>query len=61
VRFGAVQVHLPLIPVVGGFANPADTQLTVPVPVDVEPGEVNIQVVTASGVESNRCLIEVTD
>jgi hypothetical protein len=61
VRFGAVHVHVPLIPVPGGFANPTDTALTVPVPVDVEPGTVNIQVVTASGMESNRCLIEVTD
>jgi hypothetical protein len=61
VRIGAVHVHVPLIPVPGGFANPTDTLLTVPVPVDVEPGQVDIQVVTASGVESNRCLIEVTD
>ncbi|HZX37961.1 MAG TPA: hypothetical protein VFF37_06435 [Streptomyces sp.] len=61
VRFGAVHVHVPLIPVSGGFANPTDTALTVPVPVDVEAGPVNIQVVTASGMESNRCLIEVTD
>ncbi|MGW3627827.1 hypothetical protein [Streptomyces sp. NPDC000880] len=61
VRIGAVHVHVPLIPVPGGFANPTDTELTVPVPVDVEPGPVNIQVVTASGMESNRCLIEVTD
>lgn len=61
VRFGAVHVHVPLIPVPGGFANPTDTALTVPVPVDVEPGPVNIQVVTASGMESNRCLIEVRD
>lgn len=61
VRIGAVHVHVPLIPVPGGFANPTDTVLTVPVPVEVEPGQVDIQVVTASGVESNRCLIEVTD
>ncbi|MFJ8072613.1 hypothetical protein ACIQ7Q_01395 [Streptomyces sp. NPDC096176] len=61
VRIGAVHVHVPLIPVPGGFANPTDTVLTVPVPVEVEPGQVNVQVVTAAGVESNRCLIEVTD
>lgn len=61
VRIGAVHVHVPLIPVPGGFANPADTMLTVPVPVEVEPGQVDVQVVTAAGVESNRCLIEVTD
>ncbi|MFI2373416.1 hypothetical protein [Streptomyces sp. NPDC018833] len=61
VRFGAVHVHVPLIPVPGGFANPADTLLTVPVPVEVEPGKIDVQVVTAAGVASNRCLIEVTD
>ncbi|MFP1627589.1 hypothetical protein ACLB9X_21020 [Streptomyces sp. 5K101] len=61
VRFGAVHVHVPLIPVAGGFANPADTLLTVPVPVDVEPGPVDVQVVTAAGVTSNRCLIEISD
>jgi hypothetical protein len=61
VRIGAVHVHVPLVPVPGGFANPLDTLLTVPVPVEVEPGQVDIQVVTASGVGSNRCLIEVTD
>lgn len=61
VRIGAVHVHVPLIPVTGGFANPADTVLTVPVPVEVEPGVVDVQVVTAAGVETNRCSIEVTD
>ncbi|MEV4330243.1 hypothetical protein AB0K02_06835 [Streptomyces sp. NPDC049597] len=61
VRFGAVHVHVPLVPVAGGFANPADTLLTVPVPVEVEPGRVDVQVVTAAGVTSNRCLIQITD
>ncbi|MET7616479.1 hypothetical protein [Streptomyces sp. NPDC005408] len=61
VRIGAVHVHVPLIPVPGGFANPTDTVLTVPVPAEVEPGQVDIQVVTAAGVESNRCLIQVKD
>ncbi|MFF3453015.1 hypothetical protein ACFYXH_01575 [Streptomyces sp. NPDC002730] len=61
VRIGAVHVHVPLIPVTGGFANPTDTVLTVPVPAEVEPGRVDVQVVTASGAESNRCAIEVTD
>ncbi|ALC21409.1 hypothetical protein ACH46N_20950 [Streptomyces pristinaespiralis] len=60
VRIGSVHVHVPLIPVPGGFANPTDTVLTVPVPAEVEPGQVDVQVVTAAGVESNRCLIEVT-
>ncbi|WP_189215360.1 MULTISPECIES: hypothetical protein [Streptomyces] len=61
VRIGAVHVHVPLVPVAGGFGNPTDAVLTVPVPADVEPGRVEVQVVTAAGVETNRCLIEVTD
>lgn len=61
VRIGTVHVHVPLIPVAGGFANPTDTVLTVPVPVEVEPGTVEVQVVTAAGVETNRCSIDVTD
>ncbi|WP_185092218.1 hypothetical protein [Streptomyces sp. 840.1] len=61
VRIGAVHVHVPLIPVPGGFANPSDTVLTVPVPVEVEPGVVEVQVVTAAGTESNRVEIDVTD
>ncbi|MFD9876498.1 hypothetical protein [[Kitasatospora] papulosa] len=61
VRIGRVHVHVPLIPVTGGFANPADTVLTVPVPVEVEPGAVEVQVVTAAGVETNSCVVDVMD
>ncbi|GAA3771299.1 hypothetical protein ACFS5L_12775 [Streptomyces phyllanthi] len=61
VRIGAVHVHVPLVPVVGGFSNPTDAVLTVPVPADVEPGRVEVQVVTAAGAETNRYAIEVTD
>ncbi|MEV7421263.1 hypothetical protein [Streptomyces sp. NPDC091212] len=61
VRIGAVHVHVPLVPVPGGFANPADNCLTVPVPVEVEPGAVEVQVVTAAGVETNRVIVEVLD
>ncbi|MEV0320115.1 hypothetical protein ACIBKX_12405 [Streptomyces sp. NPDC050658] len=61
VRIGTVHVHVPLVPVPGGFTNPTDTVLTVPVPVDVEPGRVDVQVITAAGVETNRCAIDVTD
>ncbi len=61
VRVGAVHVHVPLVPVAGGFSNPTDAVLTVPVPADVEPGRVEVQVVTAAGVETNRCTIEVLD
>ncbi|GHF29111.1 hypothetical protein E5082_01280 [Streptomyces griseoluteus] len=61
VRIGAVDVHVPLIPVPGGFRNPTDSVLTVPVPVEVEPGAVEVQVVTAAGLATNRYSIEVTD
>ncbi|MFJ9540393.1 hypothetical protein ACIRPX_24410 [Streptomyces sp. NPDC101225] len=61
VRIGAVNVHVPLVPVAGGFSNPTDAVLTVPVPVDVEPGRVEVQVVTAAGVETNQYAIDVTD
>lgn len=59
VRIGSVHVHVPLVPVPGGFSNPSDTVLTVPVPVDVEPGRVDVQVVTAAGTETNCCTIDV--
>lgn len=61
VRVGTVHVHVPLVPVKGGFDNPTDALLTVPVPVEVEPGRVEVQVVTAAGVETNRYAIDVTD
>ncbi|MBC9725750.1 hypothetical protein [Streptomyces sp. TRM68367] len=61
VRVGPVHVHVPLVPVTGGFSNPTDTVLTVPVPADVEPGRVEVQVVTAAGVETNRYAIDVTE
>ncbi|MDI3405507.1 hypothetical protein [Streptomyces cavernicola] len=61
VRVGPVHVHVPLVPVPGGFTNPTDSVLTVPVPVDIPPGRVEVQVITAAGVESNRCVVEVTD
>jgi hypothetical protein len=61
VRIGPVNVHVPLVPVTGGFSNPTDTVLTAPVPADVEPGRVEVQVVTAAGVETNRYAIDVTE
>ncbi len=61
VRIGPVNVHVPLVPVRGGFSNPTDTVLTVPVPADVEPGRVEVHVVTAAGVETGRYAIDVTD
>ncbi|MER5778671.1 hypothetical protein ABT144_31180 [Streptomyces sp. NPDC002039] len=61
VRIGTVHVHVPLVPVAGGFTNPSDAVLTVPVPAEVEPGRVDVSVVTAAGVESNRCGIDVAE
>ncbi|MFF3764657.1 hypothetical protein ACFYYR_11305 [Streptomyces sp. NPDC001922] len=61
VRIGAVHVNVPLVPVAGGFGNPTDTVLTVPVPAEVEPGRVDVQVITAAGAETNRCTIDVAD
>ncbi|TVZ93353.1 hypothetical protein [Streptomyces sp. BK340] len=61
VRIGAVDVRVPLVPVPGGFRNPTDTVLTVPVPAEVEPGSVEVQVVTAAGVATNRCTVHVTE
>lgn len=61
VRIGAVDVHVPLVPVAGGFRNPTDHTLTVPVPADVEPGAVDVQVVTAAGVATNRYPLQVTE
>lgn len=61
VRIGVVHVHVPLVPVVGGFGNPTDAALTVPVPAEVEPGRAEVQVVTAAGAESNRYLVDIVD
>ncbi|GFH36092.1 hypothetical protein SCWH03_23140 [Streptomyces pacificus] len=61
VRIGAVHVHVPLIPFPGGFTSPSDTGITVPVPAEVEPGRVEVQVVTAAGAESNRVSVDIVD
>ena len=61
VRIGDVHVPVPLVPVAGGFTNPTDGVLTVPVPVDVEPGRVEVRVVTAAGVETKGYVIDVVD
>ncbi|MFG3658191.1 hypothetical protein [Streptomyces sp. NPDC047706] len=61
VRIGPVHVHVPLVPITGGFSNPTDSLLTVPVPAEVEPGRVEVRVVTAAGVETNAYVIDVTE
>ncbi|MEV3992159.1 hypothetical protein AB0J57_24930 [Streptomyces sp. NPDC049837] len=60
VRIGPVHVHVPLVPAPGGFTNPTDTTLTVPVPADVPPGWTDVQVITASGAVTNRVVIDVS-
>ncbi|MCF2530060.1 OpgC domain-containing protein [Yinghuangia soli] len=61
VRFGAVHVYAPLVPTETGFANPCDAIVVVPIPVDVDPGRVELCVVTASGIESNTYEIEIAE
>ncbi|UGQ14557.1 hypothetical protein LO772_13785 [Yinghuangia sp. ASG 101] len=61
VMFGAVHVYAPLVPTDSGFANPCDAVIVVPIPVDVEPGRVELCVVSAAGIESNRYEIEIAD
>jgi hypothetical protein len=61
VRIGAVYVPVPLVPVPGGFSNPSDHLLTVPVPAEVDAGTLDIRVVTAAGTESGRYSITVAD
>ncbi|MGA4540377.1 hypothetical protein ACPA54_10300 [Uniformispora flossi] len=61
VRFGAMHQYAPLVPTETGFANPCDAVVVVPIPLDVEPGRVELCVVSASGVESNPYEIEIAD
>ncbi len=59
VKLGSVHVGVPLVPAAHGFANPSDHTLVVNVPADVEPGWVDVRVVTAAGLESVRYGIQV--
>ncbi|MGH3415498.1 MAG: hypothetical protein ACRDVE_09600 [Actinocrinis sp.] len=54
VKLGPIHIHVPLVPdTEGGFANPTDTSVTVPIPYEAEPGPWTVRVVTASGMESS--------
>jgi hypothetical protein len=54
VKLGPIHIHVPLIPdTEGGFANPTDTAVTVPIPFEVEPGPWTVRVVTSAGMESS--------
>ena len=53
VKLGPIHIHVPLVPdSEGGFANPTDTSVTVPIPYEAEPGPWTVRVVTASGMET---------
>ncbi|SOD61964.1 hypothetical protein SAMN06297387_104134 [Streptomyces zhaozhouensis] len=61
VRIGGLTVPVPLVPRRGGFDNPRDDRLVVCVPAEVEPGRVEVQVITAAGTESGRYRVTVAD
>lgn len=53
VKLGPIHIHVPLVPdTEGGFTNPTDTSVTVPIPYEAEPGPWTVRVVTASGLET---------
>jgi hypothetical protein len=60
VKLGPIHIHVPLVPdQAGGFANPTDTTVTVPIPYEVEPGPWTVRVVTASGMETSDYPLDV--
>ncbi|RMI29580.1 hypothetical protein EBN88_27365 [Streptomyces triticirhizae] len=61
VRIGGLTVPVPLVPTRGGFDNPHDDRLVVRVPAEVEPGRVEVRVITAAGTESGRYRVTVAD
>ncbi|MDT0265234.1 IPT/TIG domain-containing protein [Streptomyces sp. DSM 44915] len=61
VRIGGLTVPVPLVPTRGGYAAPNDARLVVRVPAEVEPGPVEVRVITAAGTESGRYRVTVAD
>ena len=60
VKLGPIHIHVPLVPgPEGGFTNPTDTSVTVPVPYDVDPGPWTVRVVTASGLETDDYALDI--
>jgi hypothetical protein len=60
VKIGPFHIHVPLVPDLdGGFANPTDTSVTVPIPYEVEPGPWMVRIVTASGMETTDYPLDV--
>jgi hypothetical protein len=60
VKLGPVHIHVPLVPgAEGGFSNPTDTSVTVPIPFDVDPGPWTVRVVTAAGLETDDYALDI--
>jgi hypothetical protein len=60
VKLGPIHIHVPLVPgTEGGFSNPTDSSITVPVPYDVDPGPWIVRVVTASGLETDDYALDI--
>lgn len=60
VKLGPIHIHVPLVPgIEGGFSNPTDTSVTVPIPYDVDPGPWTVRVVTASGLETDDYALDI--
>ncbi|HET9170613.1 MAG TPA: hypothetical protein VFN97_14325 [Actinospica sp.] len=60
VKLGPIHIHVPLVPgTEGGFSNPTDGSVTVPIPFDVDPGPWTVRVVTASGLETDDYALDI--
>lgn len=60
VKLGPIHIHVPLVPgTEGGFSNPTDSSVTVPIPYDVDPGPWTVRVVTASGLETDDYALDI--
>jgi hypothetical protein len=60
VKLGPIHIHVPLVPgTEGGFSNPTDSSVTVPVPYDVDPGPWTVRVVTAAGLETDDYALDI--
>jgi len=60
VKLGPIHIHVPLVPgAEGGFSNPTDYSVTVPIPYDVDPGPWTVRVVTASGLETEDYALDI--
>jgi hypothetical protein len=61
VKLGPIHIHVPLVPdSEGGFSNPTDTSVTVPIPYEAEPGPWTVRIVTASGLETTDYPLDIS-